>query len=36
VTWHLVETENGWRLADGRAEMLEQWEVRYYPSLRSG
>lgn len=33
VTWQLVETEQGWRLASGEAEMPdpEPWEVPYYP-----
>ncbi len=31
VTWQLEETEQGWRLASGEANRLEQWEVSYYP-----
>lgn len=31
VEWRMVHLEEGWRLEEGSAEMLERWEVRYYP-----
>ncbi|RME37436.1 MAG: hypothetical protein D6793_04195 [Thermoflexia bacterium] len=31
VEWALVRTEEGWRLDWGKAELLEEWEMRYYP-----
>ncbi|MCS7282595.1 MAG: hypothetical protein NZ769_04480 [Anaerolineae bacterium] len=31
VEWELVRTEGGWRLDRGKAELLEEWEMNYYP-----
>lgn len=31
VEWQLVETEAGWRLSSGSANLLEQWELPYAP-----
>jgi hypothetical protein len=31
LEWQMVETEVGWRLENGSAELLDQWEVPYYP-----
>lgn len=31
VEWQLMETAAGWRLESGTSQLLEQWEVRYYP-----
>ena len=31
VEWQLVETEAGWRLESGTTEVLDEWEVPYYP-----
>jgi len=31
VEWQLVETGAGWRLESGVSEVLDQWEVVYYP-----
>lgn len=31
VEWLLVQTERGWRLENGSSQVLEQWEMEYYP-----
>lgn len=31
VEWLLVRTEEGWRLEWGKAELLEEWEMKYFP-----
>jgi hypothetical protein len=31
VEWQLVQTEAGWRLENGTSEVLDRWDLPYYP-----